>query len=113
MELSSPWGILSQLLNLLRLVPSLIILGGCIYLYSRQKNSSALLMALGAGIEMVLAVAYQLLTLFYARFNMAAVDLASIYTGLGVIGLAGGVLFAVGLLRQISHWVNLKPPADY
>ncbi|MCU0449446.1 MAG: hypothetical protein MUC97_06300 [Bernardetiaceae bacterium] len=115
-SLTSPWGILGQLFNLLGIVPGIIVVGASIYLYSRQKNSPALLMVVGSIIELGLAITYRVINFLMMQLGMGTSEMVNIYAGLSVVGLVGGVLFAVGLLQQVNQWVNQqnqKPPADY
>ncbi len=96
------WPILTQLVALIRFIPGLVVIGASVYLYSRQKSTSVLLMVIGTVIGFILSVVYQAITYMIPTWGTTSVAL--IYDGLGLVSVVGSGFFAAGLWKQVRQW---------
>jgi hypothetical protein len=107
--------IIQILTNILRVAPELVILGFCIQYMTTSKTTDGVLLTVGTAIGSLVMIFY---TFFYAYFYESDFFRAGgiAFTVLSIMGWAGQILFAVGLIllikKAMGNW-NKSPLTRY
>ncbi len=98
--------ILTTLIGMISLIASCIVFGACCYLLSKRKAVEAVLMTIGAGVDLFTRLLYFLVPLLAGSNNIAYTEISKYYTIIGFIGTMASLCFAVGLLLLIHNTVK-------
>jgi len=98
--------VLSTLLSLVSIIPSVIIFGTCCYFLAKKNVIEAILMTIGSGIGILIHLFYLLLPLWISSRNIPYTEVSKYYTLIGIIGALANICFAAGFVILIINTIK-------
>ena len=99
--------VLSTLLSLVSIIPSVIIFGTCCYFLAKKPAVEAILMTIGSGIGLLATLFYSILVPFLVNDrHLAYTEISQYYTVIGIISFIASLCLAAGFLILIINTIK-------
>ena len=99
--------ILSTLLSLISIISLVIIFGTCCYFSAKKAAVEAILMTIGSGIGLLVALFYRaLMPLLMSSQHLAYTEVSKYYSIIGIISVIADICFAAGFLILIINTIK-------
>jgi hypothetical protein len=97
---------LDEILSYAYLIPSLLILGSCVYYISQKMTPQGILLLVGSLAQFATNIFHRVVAPNLLRNTGSYDDIKEIYAFVGLVGIVGYTLFGVGLLLLIIDSVK-------